>query len=672
MPKSIPTSGTLNWSIPLNDHISQLQDPTNGAINSFSQFSGRPTNLTANDIGKTYLYTQTGNIHQWTGTTWKVLNESVVNVKDYGAVGDGVVDDTVAVQFCIDLIRTGQRSSKIVIPNGKYFILNTLNLTNKLKANSNNFLLVKNLGIHIEFEHRSSLEVYNTCLIAGTGSNPAIETSGSFAVTLDNCCIVAGTSANYASSSPAKIGILQGRELSQQVGSSGGAFRQLFRNLSIQLKSDVSANGGFGTLGLVNISAEECNYENVDIFANTCYVHSSSANIRRENLNYTSLLSTNIISAFGIVFPSGFTSTVIKFTGVGRFHSWDWTGPIVLIHSPDNDFNVGSLDFGNTFFSKVTSLPPIFNSLTNKYDSQYIRDGIYDYAFEIWNCQFLKHFGQMESCGRYILLHGALDNSEINIYDSVTTPMYNAPAPYNIKDPFILLWPAPNMISTINNTRINFFDQKSDIIPAEPLLPLIRMKDSSTPYSIRNLNLTTNIRYVENVIGKNVYKGMNNCSLSFYDYDLFVGKNSMRTEFTKNIGTRTSSASRIFDIDLPIVTAQSSLSGVCKISGSLTNSSTTSSSSSKQFTSYFSFVRNTLGTIITLSPIQTTIESGVSVNVSSFDITSVTITSTVISNKITINAKPITTGALNDVITMNAKLEISHSDTLVEAPQIIF
>jgi hypothetical protein len=76
MPKSIPTSGTLNWSTPLNDHISQLQDPTNGAINSFTQFSGRPTNLTANDVGKTYLYTQTGNIHQWTGSTWKVLNET--------------------------------------------------------------------------------------------------------------------------------------------------------------------------------------------------------------------------------------------------------------------------------------------------------------------------------------------------------------------------------------------------------------------------------------------------------------------------------------------------------------------------------------------------------------------------------------------------------------------
>jgi Pectate lyase superfamily protein len=124
MPKSIPTSGTLNWSIPLNEHISQLQDPTNGAINSFSQFSQRPTNLTANDIGKTYLYTQTGNIHQWTGTTWKVLNESVVNVKDYGAFGDGVVDDITVIKSIITNNINSPRT--LFFPRGTYKITDTI------------------------------------------------------------------------------------------------------------------------------------------------------------------------------------------------------------------------------------------------------------------------------------------------------------------------------------------------------------------------------------------------------------------------------------------------------------------------------------------------------------------------------------------------------------------
>ena len=69
MPKSIPQLGDANWGTPLNAHLSQLQNPTNGGINTFEQFSQRPTNLTTDDAGKTYLYTQTGNLHQWTGTT---------------------------------------------------------------------------------------------------------------------------------------------------------------------------------------------------------------------------------------------------------------------------------------------------------------------------------------------------------------------------------------------------------------------------------------------------------------------------------------------------------------------------------------------------------------------------------------------------------------------------
>jgi hypothetical protein len=128
MPKSIPTLGLANWGQPLNEHLSQLNDSTNGGINKFDSFSQRPTTLTANDIGKTYLYTQTGNIHQWDGTNWKVLNESHINVKDFGAIGDGVADDTQSFKNAITFAIT--KLQPVFAPAGSYLITDTLTLAN--------------------------------------------------------------------------------------------------------------------------------------------------------------------------------------------------------------------------------------------------------------------------------------------------------------------------------------------------------------------------------------------------------------------------------------------------------------------------------------------------------------------------------------------------------------
>ncbi len=88
----------------------------------------------------------------------QIFAQISLNVKDYGAIGDGLHDDTESIQHAIDI---GAQQNKIVfIPTGTYLIT-SLDITSSLKGSTNTILLKK---------ASAKLETYSFCKISNQNS----------------------------------------------------------------------------------------------------------------------------------------------------------------------------------------------------------------------------------------------------------------------------------------------------------------------------------------------------------------------------------------------------------------------------------------------------------------------------------------------------------------------
>src|SRR3989338_2706003 len=80
--------------------------------------------------------------HRSDGTLKGVVD--VVNVKDYGAVGDGVTDDTEAIQAAFNSFT--DKYGTLYFPSGTYKITNTLTLPTNSSAENHTGLAIQGVG----------------------------------------------------------------------------------------------------------------------------------------------------------------------------------------------------------------------------------------------------------------------------------------------------------------------------------------------------------------------------------------------------------------------------------------------------------------------------------------------------------------------------------------------
>ena len=111
------------WLDEAQEYKFVLTTPLGAAVSTDDNISG--SGAIRSDLSSSSGSSLVGFVQQGSGAvTTTVQNKlrETVSVKDFGAVGDGVTDDTVAIQATIDYVSTYDTSSVVTLPAGTYRI----------------------------------------------------------------------------------------------------------------------------------------------------------------------------------------------------------------------------------------------------------------------------------------------------------------------------------------------------------------------------------------------------------------------------------------------------------------------------------------------------------------------------------------------------------------------
>lgn len=177
------------------------------------------------------------------GTALNAKLMEFASVKDYGAVGDGVTDDTAAFQAAIDLC------GDIFVPTGIYNITSPLDFTDNNEGG-------KRLhgGSHAHDDSEGSI-------ILGNTGGVVIDCVGSQFLTFENLTIRSGAT------TPSTCGFLFGRKMTD--AGTGNAMMNKLLSVEIDIATDPTAYTNLGGVGVYNYGAELFHMQDCYVNADT-------------------------------------------------------------------------------------------------------------------------------------------------------------------------------------------------------------------------------------------------------------------------------------------------------------------------------------------------------------------------------------------------------------------
>jgi hypothetical protein len=189
-----------------------------------------------------------------------MITGAVYNPLDYGADPTGISNSSPAIQAAINAA-IADGGGEVFIPAGRYILSTSLKIQNTYTNN----VFIKITGVGQGNPAVAAASTYGTILVAQTGYI-AIDMAGGNNTTLQDFGIIAGPT------NPSTVGILM-----QRILPSPFCAKNNFVRIAIGLPTNPAANGGVGTIGIMNKRGEHHHHYDCWYYADKCVIEDGSS-----------------------------------------------------------------------------------------------------------------------------------------------------------------------------------------------------------------------------------------------------------------------------------------------------------------------------------------------------------------------------------------------------------